>query len=160
MDGWNVGNEPIRVINQLLYFKTGFVTQIELNDRYWPKQREESMPSVDQSKRVWGSQFWKQYHQECGREACLGRDRLPPQESRCALGSWRAGENTFSKPFLLRDPDKLCFNLINTFRKLSHEECDYLIVLFKEYEAGYQSGVRTPRFISGYCLGGFWYQSG
>lgn len=42
-----------------------------------------------------------------------------------------------ANPFLSRDPDKLCFNLINTFRKLGHEKCDYLIVLFKEYETGY-----------------------
>lgn len=42
-----------------------------------------------------------------------------------------------ANPFLSRDPDKLCFDLINTFRKLGHEKCDYLIVLFKEYEAGY-----------------------
>lgn len=47
-------------------------------------------------------------------------------------------EETYSaNPFLSRDPDKLHFNLINIFRKLDHEECDYLIVLFKEYEAGY-----------------------
>lgn len=31
----------------------------------------------------------------------------------------------------------MSFNLINAFRKLGQEECDYLIVLFKEYEAGY-----------------------
>lgn len=42
-----------------------------------------------------------------------------------------------ANPFLSRDPDKLGFNLINIFRKLDREECDYLIVLFKEYEAGY-----------------------
>lgn len=46
-------------------------------------------------------------------------------------------ETHSANPFLSRDPDKLRFNLINIFRKLDHEECDYLIVLFKEYEAGY-----------------------
>lgn len=46
-------------------------------------------------------------------------------------------ETRSANPFLSRDPDKLNFNLINAFRKLDHEECDYLIVLFKEYEAGY-----------------------
>ena len=52
-------------------------------------------------------------YQVCGKEACLGRHRLPQCESRTCHRKLEGRRKMDSaSPFLSRDPDRLCFNLI------------------------------------------------